>query len=219
MSGIIRANKPTKRREFNSTQPSGVVLNKKDLKSFRNLAMEHKNAEFLYLRENQLENFDPYIVMENLKVLDMSINQLSGAVGFLDLCPFLRHLYLTGNHIDTLSNISGLNNLETLCLSDNSISNFEGLDALPNLRVLSLNFNNITSFHSFPFLPSLHTLNLVGNPLVEVPSYRSMAVALCAPSLVSIDGVVVEESERASVLKFAGKIVYCIFRGLHRRRR
>lgn len=213
MSAIIRAHKPTKRREFNSTTPSGVVLNKKDIKSFRPYAMEHKNAEFIYLRENLMDTFDPYIVMENLKVLDLSINQIGGAISFLPQCPFLRHLYLTGNRIDTLAGVAGYSNLETLCLSDNAINSFEGLDALPNLRVLSLNFNNISSFHSFPYLPSLHTLNLVGNPLVDIPSYRSMAVALCAPSLVSIDGVVVEESERTAVEHLAGKIVYCISEG------
>lgn len=213
MSLMMRQPKPTKRREFNNTQPSGVVLNKKDIKSFRGLAMDNRNAEFLYLRENLLEKFDPYIVLENLKVLDLSINQLTGAVDFLQNCPFLRHLYLTGNRIDTLAGISGLNNLETLCLSDNAIASFDGLDALPNLRVLSLNFNNITNFRSFPYLPSLHTLNLVGNPVVEIPSYRSMAVGLCAPTLVSIDGLAVEESEREAVQAYAGKIVYCISEG------
>jgi len=210
---VIRAAKQTKRREFNSNQPTGVVLNKKEIKSFRGLAMEHRNAEYLYLRENLLEKFDPYIVLENLKVLDLSINELSGTVDFLANCPFLRHLYLTGNRITSLSGICNLNNLETLCLSDNAISSFDGLDALPNLRVLSLNFNNIASFRSFPYLPSLHTLNLVGNPLVELASYRSMAVALCAPTLVSIDGVAVEESERTAVLPYAGKVVYCISEG------
>lgn len=210
---LIRGPKPTKRREFNSTQPSGLVLNKKDLRSFRPLAYENRNVEFLYLRENLLDKFDPYIVLENLKVLDLSINQLTGAVDFLSNTPFLRHLYLTGNRIDTLQGISGFNMLETLCLSDNSICSFDGLDALPNLRVLSLNFNNITNFRSFPYLPSLHTLNLVGNPVVEVPSYRAMAVALCSPSLVAIDGVAVEAAERTAVEHYVGKIVYCISEG------
>lgn len=207
-----RTAKP-KRRDLHSNQPCGLVLNRKEVKNFKSIALENRNVEYLYLRENELETFDPYIILENLKVLDLSINRLSGTIDFLANTPILRHLYLTGNKLDSLQGVCGFSNLETLCLSDNVISSFEGLDALPNLRVLSLNFNNIQNFRCYPFLPSLHTLNLVGNPIVELPSYRAMAIASSCSGLVAVDGEAVQEEERQAVQAFHGRVVYCISEG------
>ncbi|KAH9578745.1 AMP-activated protein kinase [Trypanosoma melophagium] len=198
---------------FTSVRPTGLALNKKGLRSVREVTVENYNAEYLYLRENDLTEFDTEANMENLKVLDLSINDIGGSVDFLSKTPFLRHLYMTGNKIESLHGISNFVSLETVCLSDNAISSFEGLDRLPNLRVLSLNFNSISSFEHYPNLPSLHTLNLVGNPVAEIPSYRSMAIAINNPNLVSIDGSPVQGEERAALEHYQGKIVYCICEG------
>ena len=210
---IRSATKTTKRRDFNGTQPNGLVLNRKGIRSFKPMALENPNVEFLYLRENELDRFDPYIRLEQLKVLDLSINSIAGPIDFLPLTPFLRHLYLTGNKIDSLSGIQGYQHLETLCLSDNNIMSFDGLEGLPNLRVLSLNFNHIATFRAFPFLPQLHTLNLVGNPVAQLSSYRAMAISLCPKELVSLDGNAVPDEERASVEHYKGKIAFCIGEG------
>lgn len=78
------------------------------------------------------------------------------------------------------------------------IDSFDGLKDLPNLRVLSLNFNSISSFANFPRLPALHSLNLYGNPVAEVPSFRSMAIAVNNPDLVSINGNAIQAEERAA---------------------
>ncbi|EPY34459.1 leucine-richprotein [Angomonas deanei] len=198
---------------LNQTKPSGISLNGKDLHTVREICLDHYDAEYLYLRENELVQFDVDVKMDLLRVLDLSINDIGGAVDFLDRTPHLRHLYMTGNKIETLQGICNFPSLETLCLSDNAISSFEGLTNLPSLRVLSLNFNNIASFEFFPSLPNLHTLNLVGNPVTDVPSYRSMAIAINCPDLVSIDGNPVQEEERAAVTHYQGKIVYCIREG------
>lgn len=196
------------------SKPSGLVLNEKGLKQFRELAYQNRNVEFLYLRENEFESFEPYITLPSLKVLDLSINSLKGAVDFLGSTPSLRHLYLTGNRISTLEGINGLQFLETLCLSDNDIDSFEGLDNLPNLRVLSLTHNNIKSFIAYPFLPSLHTLNLQNNPIADAASYRRMAIAASPGTLAKLDTVDVTAEERQAVEFYRGKVVYCIAEGM-----
>eukprot|EP00759_Apiculatamorpha_spiralis_P011563 PhF_6_TR18913/c0_g1_i1/m.27625 len=205
---------PTKKKksDLNSTEPKGLVLNKRGLKEFKSIAYENADVEFLYLRENLFKSFDPYITLDNLKVLDLSLNSIS-SVEFLPLLRNLRHLYLTGNNIDKLEGFSNLQELETLCLSSNFVSSFEGLQSLPNLRVLSLNYNSITSFKHFPFLPSLYALNLVGNPIYETPCYRKMAIAVSSALLSKVDGRVIEDSEREDIDRYRGKIVYCITDG------
>ncbi|KEG14565.1 AIR9 protein [Trypanosoma grayi] len=199
--------------QFTSLKPSGLTLNRKDLRSVRETTLENYSTEYLYLRENELTEFDTEVTMENLKVLDLSINDIGGTVDFLSKTPFLRHLYMTGNKIESLQGIANFSSLETLCLSDNAINSFEGLERLPNLRVLSLNFNNISSFDHYPNLPSLHTLNLVGNPVTDIPSYRSMAIAINNPNLVTIDGNPVEGEERAALEHYQGKVVNCVCEG------
>nr|CBY84490.1 AIR9 protein [Trypanosoma brucei brucei] len=197
---------------FSNVKPSGLVMNRKDIRSARELTQANYATEYLYLRENELTDFDIDITMEHLRVLDLSINEI-GSVDFLRKTPYLRHLYLSGNKIEHLHGISNFSSLETLCLSDNAINSFEGLEKLPNLRVLSLNFNKISSFKHYGKFPSLHTLNLVGNPLTEVPSYRSMAIAINNSNLVSIDGHPVTAEERAALEHYQGKIGYCIADG------
>ncbi|KPA84929.1 putative mitochondrial hypothetical protein,leucine-rich repeat protein [Leptomonas pyrrhocoris] len=198
---------------FGATKPTGVQMNHKDLRSVREVTLDHFDAEYLYLRENELVSFDCQSKMDYLRVLDLSINEISGAVDFLKYTPHLHHLYMTGNKIDTLVGISNFAAIETLCLSDNSISSFTGLENLPNLRVLSLNFNNITSFENYPALPNLHTLNLVGNPITDAPRYRPMAIAVNGLNLVSVDGNRIQEDERAEADKFKGKVAYCVREG------
>lgn len=207
--------KVNKRRETDpdKIKPQGVLLNKKDLSNFQSIAHLYKDAEAIYLRENEFLEFDPYITLANLKILDLSMNSITGTIDFLPKMPQLRHLYMTSNKITSLEGFNDLELLETLCLSDNQIESFEGLDNLPNLRLLSLNYNQLKDFCQFPNLPSLHTLSLTGNPLVQIPSYRGMAIALSPPDLVYIDGTPVEAEERASVEHHRGKIVFCLGEG------
>ena len=211
-------------------EPVGLVLNKQELNTIKNIAYNHPDEEFMYLRENEFDTFDPYNKLENLKMLDLSLNSIVSCEflwgGSLKeslrepQLPHLRHLYLTGNCIESLEGFSRLDDLETLALSSNQISSFEGLGDLPNLRVLSLNFNNISSFKHFPFLPSLHSLNLVGNPIDpdknEVEGHAhfcKIAIALSSSNLMKIDGMIITDEEVAAAEAYRGKIVFCMIEG------
>ena len=201
-----------------------LVLNKQDLNSIKQIAYEYPDVEFLYLRENDFDVFDPYIRLVDLKMLDLSLNNISSVaflwggalptsgVGELAL-PKLRHLYLTGNCIESLSGLSYLNSLESLALSNNSISSFEGLGSLPNLKLLSLNFNDITTFKHLPFLPSLSAISLEGNPLASTPTYRVMTAAVCSAYLNKVDSVTITDGEMDIADRMQGKVAFCITEG------
>ncbi|KAJ9456908.1 187-kDa microtubule-associated protein AIR9 [Diplonema papillatum] len=214
-----------------TAKPCGLVLNKQELSSIKDIAYTYPDEEFMYLRENEFDTFDPYNKLENLKMLDLSLNNIrscdflwGGTLSKESLreaqFPKLRHLYLTGNCIETLEGFSRLDRLETLALSSNAVQSFEGLGDLPNLRVLSLNFNEIRNFKHFPFLPALHSLNLVGNPIDPDKEdteghahFRKMAIALSGEQLVKIDGVPIAEEEVKAADGYRGKIVFCMMEG------
>jgi hypothetical protein len=203
-----------KKSPLNSTTPTGLVLNKRELRDFTAIAYENRNVEFLYLRENEFTDFQLSVQLPQLKVLDLSINNLTGPLTFMADTPRLRHLYLTGNRITSLEGFAELRELETLCLSDNDISTFQFFGEWPHLRVLSLNFNQIESFQHYGYLPQLRTLNLRGNPVAEKPSYRQMAIAASSPNLVSIDMEDIKPEERQAVDYYRGKVQFCIGEGM-----
>eukprot|EP00659_Diplonema_papillatum_P019895 gene19895-30594_t len=201
-----------------------LVLNKQELNSIKQIAYEYPDVEYLYLRENDFDNFDPYIRLTGLKALDLSLNNIQ-SVAFLwggtlptntggELAlPRLRHLFLTGNCITTLHGLAYLNTLETLALSNNSIASFEGLGSLPNLKVLSLSFNDVQNFKHFPFLPSLASISMQGNPVAASPTYRVMAASVCCAYLNKIDGRRITDGEMDLADCLQGKVAFCITEG------
>eukprot|EP01061_Rhynchopus_euleeides_P008653 TRINITY_DN1779_c0_g1_i2.p1 TRINITY_DN1779_c0_g1~~TRINITY_DN1779_c0_g1_i2.p1 ORF type:complete len:577 (+),score=236.04 TRINITY_DN1779_c0_g1_i2:63-1793(+) len=230
--GGYRARTPRRSTAARATTPSAkagqrdkLVLNKHDLNSIKHIAYEYPEVEFLYLRENDFDSFDPYIRLLDLRMLDLSLNNINsvaflwggslpadGRAGELSL-PRLRHLYLTGNCIESLDGLSHLHTLETLALSNNRISSFEGLGALPNLKVLSLQYNNICSFKHFPFLLSLSVLGMQGNPISEASTYRAMAASVCCAYLQKIDGQAVTDTEMDMADRMQGKVRFCVTEG------
>jgi len=88
--------------------------------------------------------------------------------------------------------------IEVLYLSNNFISSLAGIRQFVNVRVLSLGNNDIHDFSELYYLQSLkglRSLHLAGNSICQFPSYRLHVIAN-VPSLVSLDGVKVSDSER-----------------------
>ncbi|WP_066175642.1 cell wall-binding repeat-containing protein [Bacillus marinisedimentorum] len=67
------------------------------------------------------------------------ITDLSG----IENASQINHLYLTGNQINDIALLTGLEHLETLDLSNNNISDLSPLDALQNISFLRLDSNAI----------------------------------------------------------------------------
>ena len=86
---------------------ASVSANKKGLYTTYDVMERNPTAEYLYLRENEILTVEASQVLPGLKVLDLSMNALQGSCEWLTLMPNLRHLYLTGNEIDSLYHFSG----------------------------------------------------------------------------------------------------------------
>ena len=193
------------------------------MKTVREVANENPDVEYLYLRENDFTKFDPWQPLECLKVLDLSLNDISSCEFLWDISltgaiecrlPNLRHLYLTGNSLTTLEGFTSLPLLETLTLSSNAIESFDGLGSLENLRVLSLHHNDIEDLRAFPYLPKLNSVNMVGNPIYSLPTYRSALLSLCnLKSIIKIDNKLVTDSEKQLSQLVDDKVKFAIVEG------
>eukprot|EP00008_Paramoeba_atlantica_P000418 CAMPEP_0201502890 /NCGR_PEP_ID=MMETSP0151_2-20130828/84374_1 /ASSEMBLY_ACC=CAM_ASM_000257 /TAXON_ID=200890 /ORGANISM="Paramoeba atlantica, Strain 621/1 / CCAP 1560/9" /LENGTH=366 /DNA_ID=CAMNT_0047896513 /DNA_START=324 /DNA_END=1422 /DNA_ORIENTATION=+ len=134
-------------------------------------------------------------------------------MNFLSLFPNLRHLFMTGNKLEHLSNLDAVPDLETLAVSSNRIKTFEGLGDLKQLKLLSLNYNEISSLQGFPFLPSLQAVNIKGNPIDEWQDIRRILLALSPVSLVQINGREVTPTEKTEATAYHGSIAYALSEG------
>ena len=142
----------------------------------------------------------------------------------------VRHLALSTNAIDKISNLSGLNNLKILSLGRNNIKKLEslepvsgtleelwvsynnierlmGIGCLKNLRVLYMSNNKVdkwSEFERLQELPALEELLFTNNPLEEVHSKQGnwrVEVIRRLPQLKKLDGIPITEQERQEARK------------------
>lgn len=100
--------------------------------------------------------------------------------------------------------------VHTLFLSNNHISSLTGLVQFARLRTLSLAYNSIRDFRELAHLSGLRelrTLRLDGNPIAKEPEYRLRVIATVSDTLSSLDGVEVTEKERIAAAQLAADIV------------
>jgi hypothetical protein len=91
----------------------------------------------------------------------------------------VRSLNLWGYHLDDVSILSQLPNVETLSLPLNNISTLAPFASCTNLRSLFLRQNQISSFDEIDHLrdlPHLTTLSLSDNPIARDPHYRAIVL-------------------------------------------
>mmetsp|Transcript_6786 Transcript_6786/g.20627 ORF Transcript_6786/g.20627 Transcript_6786/m.20627 type:complete len:194 (-) Transcript_6786:522-1103(-) len=150
------------------------------------------------------------------------ITKLDASLGTLKAC---KHLRLSTNAIDKISNLNGLDNLEILSLGRNAIKSLNGIDPvadtlkqlwisynqigslagvekLQNLEVLFMSNNKINSWSEVERLancPKLRDLLLKGNPLestcADTAEWRVQIVKRL-PGLKTLDGLLVDDEER-----------------------
>lgn len=143
-----------------------------------------ETLDLLYINNSSVKTIDDSnfanLKIHNLQLSGCQIHTIS-PTAFKGLEPYLRHLSLQDNKIDTLptSSLEGLINLTLLDLSRNRISRVsdDAFVSLKNLQTLKLADNNLTlSRHSFRGLEnSLKNLNLKGTNQKSLPeSIRSL---------------------------------------------
>jgi len=96
-----------------------------------------------------------------LDLSDSEIFDLKGA----ELCRNVTILNLSGNQIDKLDRLAGLEMLECLYLSENDIESIDCLENLHNLKELDISFNNIEDIKVLLKLGELLYVNIMENPV------------------------------------------------------
>ncbi len=110
--------------------------------------------------------------LEQLEVLNLSINKLTTIPESITKLTKLTRLYLSGNQLTTIpESITKLTNLTELDLSSNQLATIpESITKLTNLTELDLRINKLTTIpESITKLTNLTELNLSSNQLKKIP--------------------------------------------------
>ncbi len=98
--------------------------------------------------------------------LDLSDSDIFDLKG-VEQCRNITILNLSGNHIEKIDRLSGLEMLECLYLSDNDIESIACIADLQNLKELDISFNNIEDISVLLKLGDLIYVNLIENPVKD----------------------------------------------------
>jgi protein TilB len=123
---------------------------------------EHNDGELSTLKEVSLHQFD----IEKIENLDI-------------YCRNLEILFLQSNQICKIENLHKLKRLQYLQLALNNIKVIENLERCESLEKLDLTVNFIEDIFCVENLKNnelLRQLYLVGNPVTEIPGYRSFVI-------------------------------------------
>ena len=168
------------------------------------ILVEKGHVIALRLSWTDLEHMDATAAFTELRILDLSLNQISEIRGLqeaqkleklilvnnkikepkgLDGCIALKTLELPTNELIAVPDLSNMPHLERLVLGNNriqSIKNFKGGEKLDHL---DLSLNKLTSLAGLPNLPNLTYLGLEGNQLTtleglgELPQLRTVKLS------------------------------------------
>ena len=124
----------------------------KELKGYAEPYEQKVNVENPILREILLRHIE---MGENekltaghlLEIVNIELNDQSEINSLIDpfakLLENLQIIYLSGNQIEDISNLSNLPNLKTLYISSHQVNNIKGLSKLSNLETLRLDISSL----------------------------------------------------------------------------
>ncbi|XP_055595748.1 nischarin-like [Uranotaenia lowii] len=174
-----------------------IEVYKSEIKHIRQIALCDD------IHKNDTEQFDRSKVWKTLRHAVFKDNQLVEIDHAMRLFPNLKDLVLDKNHIESIANLSHLNNLQILSLranriaecvnwhvqlgnlvslnlSQNRIRRLEGLSKLYSLVNLDLSCNLIDDVNEIDHignLPLLENLRLLGNPVAGSVDYRARVLS------------------------------------------
>ncbi len=129
------------------------------------------NLKVLDLSRNQLTEIPEFLFeMKGLTSLNLSDNRINKIKGF-GKGSVLEELYLENNEITTLPDITPLGKITTLSISGNKLESFpEEAAKLSTLTALAVANNNLTTLPDFSGYTNLTVINLEGNNLTSFPT-------------------------------------------------
>mmetsp|Transcript_7407 Transcript_7407/g.10933 ORF Transcript_7407/g.10933 Transcript_7407/m.10933 type:complete len:936 (+) Transcript_7407:50-2857(+) len=189
-----------------------AVFNGKDISKIN--VDEYFSYQYLYFREMELESLDIYSTFPNLRVIDVSFNELR-SLRFLKHMPSIKYVTATRNRIGRLEPYMFQEGIEALSLGRNMITNFEGAETISSLKMLTLSNNQIEHFGGYATFTGLESIDLRGNPVADVQDFRLIAIGLNAHAkgLKLINGTKVTREERENAGPYGGKFALCVKEG------
>lgn len=168
------------------------------------ILVENGHVIALRLSWTDLDHMDATAAFTELRILDLSLNQISEIQGLqeaqklevlilvnnkikepkgLDGCIALKTLELPANELAAVPDLSNMPHLERLVLGNNRIQSIENFKGGEKLSHLDLSLNKLTSLAGLPNLPNLTYLGLEGNQLTtleglgELPRLRTVKLS------------------------------------------
>jgi Leucine-rich repeat (LRR) protein len=120
------------------------------------------------------DNWDHFEIVENLKELHCSYDQLTSL-------PPMPNLQILNCENNKLTSLPPMPNLQIFFCRDNQLTS---LPLMPNLRELYCNYNQLTSL---PSMPNLQVLNCGNNQLTSLPSMPNLHNLYCKNNLLPFD--------------------------------
>merc|ERR1711915_57074 len=137
--------------------------------------------------------------LATLEELSLHQERLTAIANVGRCSPKLQILYLQGNRIAKIENLSRLKSLKYLNLALNLIELIENVEHLESLEKLDLTGNFISnlsqSVKNLHQNTNLRHLYLTGNPCTNITNYRLFIISKL-PFLTSLDGQDIKTSER-----------------------
>jgi Leucine-rich repeat (LRR) protein len=155
--------------------PSKVY--KLDLRRVRSMKKVSKFKNLKLLRSSfsgsSLRGLDSLVNLEYLALFSAGERKIS--VLEMDNLKKLKHLeFRAFKHIQDVSVIGNLENLETLSLPFNHIKDISFISKLKNLKALELLLNDISNMQALEDLTLLEYLSMDDNPITSIESVRNL---------------------------------------------
>lgn len=137
-----------------------------------NFVEQLQEVNCLRIDNNYLENLDGIQGLQNLEILDASLNNITHAS--LTQLPALKEAHLSFNSIRRIDGFGDLPSLERVNLQNNRIESIGRWENLPALQALDLAWNTLRDINGLMDLPSLRWLNVSNNLLSGLPDLLSL---------------------------------------------
>ena len=161
-----------------------------------------------FIRDDK--NVDKSILVE-LKDVHLEWADIS-KIENLDLVPACTSLYLQGNNLTRIENISPLaSQLVFLALQRNNITRVENLLECSQLQFLDMSHNKIDALEYFELPTTLAIVLFMGNACANQSDYRQEIIARC-PDMYEIDNLSVDQVHQNGEERFSEQVEETFFR-------
>eukprot|EP00792_Barthelona_sp_PAP020_P007918 TRINITY_DN3182_c0_g1_i2.p1 TRINITY_DN3182_c0_g1~~TRINITY_DN3182_c0_g1_i2.p1 ORF type:complete len:874 (-),score=230.19 TRINITY_DN3182_c0_g1_i2:1424-4045(-) len=162
--------------------PTDSDIDYTNLKNLTNVQTSYKyliwkQLKILNLSHNNINFLDESLaLLPNLRVLDLSYNQIK-EIHNLTMCESLVELNLSHNCIESMEEfVFELPNISKLNISHNQICSTSGIEKLVQITEINISYNLLSSIvndiSKLSVLPNLHSLDVSNNPLIEGTEMR-----------------------------------------------